>query len=59
VSRFRTRYPRERLLRALSLLLWGQTNADAAAIVSACLQCGDPDFAAAVRAYESLWHQFN
>lgn len=59
LSRFSTRYPRERLLRSLSLLLWGQTNAQENAIVSACLNCEDPSLGSAVRAYETLWHRFN
>ncbi len=59
LSRFRTRYPRERLLRSLSLLLWGQTNAPNQTILSACLNCGDSSLDGSVRAYESLWHRFN
>jgi ABC-type dipeptide/oligopeptide/nickel transport system ATPase component len=59
LSRFRTRYPRERLLRSLSLLLWGQTNAPDHTILSACLNCGDSSLDGSVRAYENLWHRFN
>lgn len=59
LSRYATRYPRERLLRALSLLLWGETNEDEAAIVSACLDCTSRTFGASVQAYETLWHRFN
>lgn len=59
LSPFANRYPRERLLRALSLLLWGQTNAKESTMISACLLCGAEDFGAAVRAYETLWHRFN
>ena len=58
-SKFRARYPRERLLRALSLLLWGMTGAGDAEIVAECLFCDDGRFPAAVRAYETLWHRFN
>lgn len=59
LSRFRTRYPRERLLRSLSLLLWGQTNASVRGNLSACLNCGDSSLEGSVRAYENLWHRFN
>ena len=58
-SSFRLRYPRERLLRALSLLLWGETDSRDSAIISQCLLCNDPGFGPSVRAYESLWHRFN
>lgn len=59
LSRFRTRYPRERLLRSLALLLWGQTDASVRANLSACLNCGDSSLEGSVRAYENLWHRFN
>jgi len=59
VSKFRSRYPRERLLRALSLLLWGKTNEEETAIIHACLNCKTDSFPSAVRAYEKLWHHFN
>jgi len=58
-SPYRTRYPRERLLRSLSLLLWGQMSASERSRIAACLNCGDPSLGAAVSAYETLWHRFN
>ena len=58
-SPFLTRYPRERLLRALSLLLWGTPGEGASETVRACLQCNGPGFGPSVQAYESLWHRFN
>lgn len=59
LSEFRMRYPRERLLRALSLLLWGQTTEEEEVIIATCLQCPPRRFTAAVQAYEKLWHHFN
>ncbi len=58
-SPFLTRYPRERLLRALALLLWGRPDEAKGPTVSACLQCGGSGFAGCVQAYETLWHRFN
>ena len=59
-SRFFSRYPRERLLRALPLLLWddGSTKADSA-LISECLFCRDTELNSAASAYEALWHQYN
>lgn len=53
------RYPRERLLRSLSLLLWGVTDSRERAIVSNCLQCSADSFPESVQAYAHLWHRFN
>ena len=58
-SPFLTRYPRERLLRALALLLWGRPDETKGPTVSACLQCNSPGFVGHVQAYEALWHRFN
>jgi hypothetical protein len=58
-ARALTRYPRERLLRALSLLLWGVTDAPAQAIVAKCLQAPALSFRESVQAYTHLWHRFN
>ena len=59
LSRFGARYPRERLMRALPLLLWGAENKEEAAVIVDCLQCDESGFTAFVRAYETLWHRFN
>lgn len=56
------RYPRERLLRALPVLLWEETLfADAALLQStrSLLRTTATDFSGLVAAYEQLWHRFN
>lgn len=53
------RYPRERLLRALPLLLWGMTSRAEHAMVRTCLQCGSVTLTDAVPAYTKLWQRFN
>lgn len=53
------RYPRERLLRSLSLLLWGVTDSQEKMMVAACLQCPSDNFPESVQAYTNLWHRFN
>jgi hypothetical protein len=50
------RYPRERLFRALALLLWETGERDK---VRSALRTGATDFAGLVSAYERLWRQFN
>ena len=51
-----TRYPRERLFRALALLLWEQNDIEK---VRSELRTAAPDFAGLVSAYENLWKRFN
>jgi hypothetical protein len=53
------RYPRERLLRALPLLLWGVTSIAEQAMVRSCLQCDALNLSDAVSAYSKLWQRFN
>jgi hypothetical protein len=54
-----TRYPRERLLRSLSLLLWGVTDSRQQTMVSTCLQSPALSLRESVQAYTNLWHRFN
>lgn len=55
-----TRYPRERLLHALTLLLWDQIQHSAVlAQAQKELYTQAADFPGLVRAYERLWHRFN
>jgi hypothetical protein len=49
-------YPRERLFRALTLLLWEQNGLEK---VRAELRAAATDFAGLVSAYENLWKRFN
>jgi len=51
-----TRYPRERLLRSLALLLWEQNEFERVRLE---LRTTAPDFSGLVCAYENLWRQFN
>ncbi len=56
------RYPRERLLNALSLLLWeGDTLTDASLLhhVQRHLNSGARDLTGLVSAYSQIWHRFN
>lgn len=56
------RYPREALLRALPLLLWGGQETPPASDLELCgslLHAPVPDWFAAVAAYEQLWRRFN
>ena len=50
------RYPRERVFRALSLLLWEQNEFGK---VRSILRTDAADFAGLVAAYENLWRRFN
>lgn len=50
------RYPRERLLRSLSLLLWERNEF---AKVRSELRTSSTDFVGLVSAYENLWRRFN
>lgn len=50
------RYPRERLFRALGLLLWEKNEFEK---VRSQLRTSAPDFAGLVSAYEQLWKRFN
>ena len=50
------RYPRERLFRALALLLWEQNEHEK---VGLDLRTNAADFAGLVTAYENLWKRFN
>jgi hypothetical protein len=50
------RYPRERLFRALALLLWEKNDFEK---VRSQLRTSAPDFAGLVSAYEQLWKRFN
>ena len=50
------RYPRERLFRALGLLLWEQYEYQK---VRLALRTNAADFAGLVSAYENLWKRFN
>ncbi len=56
LSAFATRYPRERLLRALALMLWHPRDTRSAAALATFL--GAPAVASGP-AYERLWHRFN
>lgn len=56
------RYPRERLLNALSLLLWEKdTLTDASLLhqVQRDLNSGERDLTGLVSAYGQIWHRFN
>lgn len=56
------RYPRERLLQALALLLWEPNllaNPGALRRVQTDLRTATTSFAELVAAYETLWHRFN
>ena len=53
------RYPRERLLRSLPLLLWGMTSPNEHAMVRTCLHCDSSDLGEMVQAYSKIWHRFN
>jgi len=53
------RYPRERLLRALPLLLWGMTSIAEQSMVRTCLHCDSLTLSDAVSAYTKLWQRFN
>src|SRR4051794_5885754 len=57
-----TRYPRERILEALALLLWlPQTCFDAQLLgfVQSALNSSSQSFPELFRAYQSLWGRFN
>ena len=57
-----TRYPRERLLEALSLLLWEPETLKSKALlqrVQRALRTSGETFPALLEAYRSLWHRFN
>ncbi len=49
-------YPRERLFRALALLLWEKNEFEK---VRSQLRTSAPDFSGLVSAYEQLWKRFN
>lgn len=53
------RYPRERLLRSLPLLLWGMTSLAEQTMVRTCLHCDSLTLSDAVSAYTKLWQRFN
>ena len=53
------RYPRERLLRTLPLLLWGMTSPAEQAMIRTCLHCDPLNLSDAVSAYSKLWQRFN
>lgn len=59
-SRSALRYPRERLFRALCVLLWN-SHGDGAFSDSArkLLRTSSMDFSAMVRVYQSLWERYN
>ena len=57
-----TRYPRERLLEALSLLLWEPETLKSKALlqhVQRALRTSAETFPPLLEAYRSVWHQFN
>jgi hypothetical protein len=55
-----TRYPRERLFKALALLLWTDCSEPATQhVLQQTLRTSATDFTGFVKAYEQLWHQFN
>jgi hypothetical protein len=57
-----TRYPRERLLNTLPLLLWETANVcqkNTLQFIQKQLRTRANDFSALVRAYESLWRLYN
>jgi hypothetical protein len=56
LTRFATRYPRERLLRALALMLWCPKDSCTTPSLAACLSA--PATASATT-YQHLWHRFN
>jgi hypothetical protein len=59
---FSTRYPRERLLTSLALLLWTQDAlSDAIALqkLQSDLVTGDTSFRGLVQAYRKIWNRFN
>ena len=58
-SKSALRYPRERLLRSLPLLLWGMTSVAEQSMVSTCLQCNAGNLPEAVQAFTKLWQRFN
>jgi hypothetical protein len=56
------RYPRERLLRTLSILLWHpqrRTEPESLRLLHTSLRTHAGDFPSLVRAYESLWRIYN
>jgi hypothetical protein len=54
-----SRYPRERLLRTLPLLLWGAEPLDFLTFLRDQLKTDADDFTSLVRAYEAIWKHFN
>jgi hypothetical protein len=56
LSPFATRYPRERLFRALALMLWCPQDDHTAPCLASCLNTTP---SSSPRAYERLWHRFN
>jgi hypothetical protein len=57
-----SRYPRERLLRALAVLLWApekRSDPETMRLLQQLLRTHGGDFASLVRAYESLWRIYN
>ena len=54
-----TRYPRERLLEALALLLWSPLDAEAIRKLQTNLQTRATSFEELVAAYRKLWSRFN
>lgn len=53
------RYPRERLFRALALMLWTATPSGHLQMLRKHLHAQDMDFPALVQAYAGLWQRFN
>lgn len=56
------RYPRERLLRSLALLLWEPRvlrDAVLLTLVQQALRCGATDLSGLVQGYQRLWQRFN
>jgi hypothetical protein len=57
-----TRYPRERLLNTLPLLLWNAENLNEVSnlrFIQQQLRTDATEFSQLVRAYESLWKIYN
>ena len=54
-----TRYPRQRLLHALPMLLWEPHTRENLAGAQAELKAPSTDFSTLVAAYTQLWHRFN
>ena len=56
------RYPRERLFRALPLLLWDRqalTDPTSLAVIQSALRTPVTDLAGVVEAYKTIWNRFN